>query len=170
MNPKQRCWSTELYDRGSEFHGHGGPFMVIGLKMGLIAVRRLNSGGWFGLNCTASLHWSPPDSCVLDGIQSSSGCTMGKRNITVKEGHGISATFQSDTKSLRITLRPEVYAEIKQAISPDAEYTIPNHSIDNLIHKLIEARDDELFTTDTQNTYEPQAPPNSHKKNTSQKH
>lgn len=120
--------------------------MIIGLRIGLTALCILDSKGWFGLTCTATLHWSPPDSCVLDGIQSSSGCTMGKRNITVKEGHGISATFQSGLKTLQITLKPEIYAKIKEAMSPDAEHTIPNHSNDNLIHKLMDAKDDELFT------------------------
>jgi formylmethanofuran dehydrogenase subunit E len=85
-------------EKGSEFHGHGGSFMVIGLRMGLIALRLLDSKGWFGLTCTATLEWSPPDSCVLDGIQISSGFTMGKRNLTLKEGKDISAEFQFDQK------------------------------------------------------------------------
>jgi formylmethanofuran dehydrogenase subunit E len=151
MKPKQRNWSPELYDRASEFHGHGGPFMIIGLRIGLTALRALDSEGWFGLTCTATLHWSPPDSCLLDGIQSSSGCTMGKRNLIVKEGHGISAIFHSGSKTLQITLKPEVYAEIKQAMSPDAEHTTPNHSNETLVNQLIQADDQELFTTTNKN-------------------
>jgi len=125
--------------------------MIIGLRIGLTALRTLDSKGWFSLTCTATLHWSPPDSCVLDGIQSSSGCTMGKRNLIVKEGHGISAIFHSGSKTLQITLKPEVYAEIKQAMSPDAEHTTPNHSNETLVNQLIQADDQELFTTTNKN-------------------
>ena len=125
--------------------------MIIGLRIGLTALRALDSEGWFGLTCTATLHWSPPDSCLLDGIQSSSGCTMGKRNLIVKEGHGISAIFHSGSKTLQITLKPEVYAEIKQAMSPDAEHTTPNHSNETLVNQLIQADDHELFTITNKN-------------------
>ena len=125
--------------------------MIIGLRIGLTALRALDSEGWFGLTCTATLHWSPPDSCLLDGIQSSSGCTMGKRNLIVKEGHGISAIFHSGSKTLQITLKPEIYAEIKQAMSPDAEHTTPNHSNETLVNQLIQADDQELFTTTNKN-------------------
>lgn len=31
--PKQRSWSQGLLDRAIEFHGHGGPFMVVGLRI-----------------------------------------------------------------------------------------------------------------------------------------
>jgi len=31
--PKTREWSEALQDKAVEFHGHGGPFMIIGLRM-----------------------------------------------------------------------------------------------------------------------------------------
>lgn len=145
MNPKQRDWTSELYNRGSDFHGHGGPFMVIGLRMGLIALRLLDSKGWFGLTCKAALNWAPPDSCVLDGIQISSGCTMGKRNLTLKEGLGISAEFQSDQKKIQLTLRPEVYTEIKSILNPNTQQATAEHSTEVAANKLMAMGDDELF-------------------------
>ena len=33
--PKQRVLDEELERRAVEFHGHGGPFMTVGLRMGL---------------------------------------------------------------------------------------------------------------------------------------
>ena len=65
---KQKRWSEELLERASEFHGHGGPFMVVGLRMGLEALRRLCASGWFDIRCRVELNWRPPDSCVIDGI------------------------------------------------------------------------------------------------------
>ena len=35
-----------------------------------------------------------PDACVLDGIQVSTGFTLGKHNIEVEEKRGVSATFK----------------------------------------------------------------------------
>lgn len=119
--------------------------MVIGLRMGLTALNALNNGGWFGLTCVAMLRCSPPDSCVLDGIQSSSGCTMGKNNISVIEGNGVSVTFQSGLKTRQITLKPEIYEKIKKSMSSDAEHTIPDHEDEVMVSHLIEADEEELF-------------------------
>ena len=69
--------------------------MTVGLRMGLYALEDLDCKGWFDVSCRVALRWRPPDSCVIDGIQSSTGCTMGKRNIEVVEGDGVSATFTS---------------------------------------------------------------------------
>lgn len=106
--PKMRGWSKGLLDQAIEFHGHGGPFLVVGLRMGLTALSRLDARGWFDLRCRVSLPWRPPDSCVIDGIQCSTGCTMGKHNIDVGEGEGIAADFYKEGVHLRITLRQEV--------------------------------------------------------------
>ncbi|OGD56357.1 hypothetical protein A3K78_10470 [Candidatus Bathyarchaeota archaeon RBG_13_52_12] len=143
MNRKQRQFTDELYDKGSEFHGHGGPFMVIGLRMGLIALSVLDSKGWFGISCTATLHWSPPDSCTLDGIQISSGCTMGKRNLMVKEGDGVSAEFHTVQGKVEIRLRPDMYSEIKSNLE-DANHK-SEHDVDGLARKIMEMEDEELF-------------------------
>lgn len=45
--PKQRTWSKELYEKASEFHGHGGPFMIVGLRMGLLGIRLWDMRGKF---------------------------------------------------------------------------------------------------------------------------
>ena len=106
--PKPRVYSEELEARAVEFHGHGGPFMIIGLRMGLSALNHLDAKGWFSLDCVVKLNWAPPDSCVIDGIQSSTGCTMGKRNISVEETKGVAAKFTHKEKSVELVLRDEV--------------------------------------------------------------
>jgi len=138
--PKQREWSQDLLDRAVEFHGHGGPFMVVGLRMGLAALRRLDAKGWFDLRCRVSLRWKPPDSCVIDGIQSSTGCTMGKHNIEVGEGDGIAAEFTSADMHLRITLRREVLERIRRTLAEEREAPVKD-----LMAELIAAPDLDLF-------------------------
>jgi len=127
--PKGRTLNRELESRAIEFHGHDGPFMTIGLRMGLIALEMLDCKGWFDLNCEARLNWRPPDSCVIDGIQSSTGCTMGKKNISVVEQDGVEACFTTKKKALLIRLKPEVIEKIKAKMSGD---DIPHSIMDEL--------------------------------------
>ncbi len=115
-DPKQRVLDEALERRAVEFHGHGGPFMTIGLRMGLYALERLDCKGWFDVGCRVKLRWRPPDSCVIDGIQSSTGCTMGKHNIEVVEGNGVSATFTSRGRSVTLTLRKEILNKVKSGL------------------------------------------------------
>ena len=112
--PKQRTYDSTLEERAIEFHGHDGPYMVIGLRMGLTALEQLNCNGWFDLECEVRLKWNPPDSCVIDGIQSSTGCTMGKKNINVVEKPGITAIFKSGENELTLVLKSEVISKIKR--------------------------------------------------------
>ncbi len=103
MNPEG------LLEKGREFHGHLGPFLALGLRMGSLARERLGDPDpVHSLECLVELENKRPVSCVIDGIQVSSGCTLGKGNIKVRSGRGISATFGSEGKSVKITPRREI--------------------------------------------------------------
>ena len=136
--PKQRILDESLEARAIEFHGHDGPFMTLGLRMGLTALEMLDCKGWFGLKCEVRLNWNPPDSCVIDGIQSSTGCTMGKKNITVVEKPGVEAVFTSKHKMLNIKLKDEVIEKIKNNMTDE---DIPHE----LIEELEEAELSDIF-------------------------
>jgi len=138
--PKRRDWSEEILDRAVEFHGHGGPFMVVGIRMGLLALRGLDAHGWFDLRCAVMLRWAPPDSCVIDGIQSSSGCTMGKHNIEVEEQDGIAAAFTKGEERLEVHLRPEVLDRVRRVTESGGE-----DEVRSLISWLTEAKDADIF-------------------------
>ena len=138
-NPKPRTWSKELYDKAAEFHGHGGPFIIVGLRMGLTALRRLDAFGWFNISCTAELKHEPPISCVIDGIQSSTGCTMGKNNICVKDSPGVAATFTSGDKTLRVELKEEMLKTIRAEMNTEQETK-------QLMEQIRRKTDQELFT------------------------
>lgn len=104
----------ELVDFGRKFHGHLGPFLVIGLRMGTLARERLgNPDPVHSLECLVELENIRPVSCAIDGIQASSGCTMGKGNISVRDGKGVSANFRSDGRSVKITLKGKIMETLK---------------------------------------------------------
>jgi formylmethanofuran dehydrogenase subunit E len=116
------------------FHGHLGPFAVIGYRMGLIARRR------FPQRIYAVLHSGTqrPLSCLADGVQMSSCCTLGKGNIALREDGEAVGEFSDGAGHLLIALRPEVRARI------EAETTHATEEIISLdLHRSDEAA---LFT------------------------
>ena len=82
------------------FHGHLGPYVVIGYRMGRLARERF-SGKMTAVVFTGS---HPPMSCLIDGIQFTTGCTLGKNNIVVRDGHQPVVHFIDSTKTLEIRL------------------------------------------------------------------
>ncbi|MFO8034276.1 MAG: formylmethanofuran dehydrogenase subunit E family protein, partial [Candidatus Bipolaricaulota bacterium] len=70
-----------MIERGVELHGHLGPYLVAGIRMGLLALELLESSGYFGLSAVSEAGREPPRSCLSDGIQIGSGCTAGKGNL-----------------------------------------------------------------------------------------
>jgi len=98
----------ELYIK--TFHGHLGPYLVLGYRMGRFALRELDSAGHFGLSVVVHSKLEPPASCLIDGVQLGSGCTLGKRNIEIAETAGPAyAEFESDRgERIIISLREDV--------------------------------------------------------------
>ncbi len=139
--PKCRVWSDELYDRAEEFHGHGGPFMVVGLRMGQTALDALDARGWFGIRCRAMLRWRPPDSCVLDGIQVSTGCTTGKHNLEVAELDGVAAEFATSEKTVLIRVKNGILDEIRGELSEEEH----DEESEEIVERLKTTPIDELF-------------------------
>ena len=88
-----------------DFHGHLGPYLVLGLKMGDFAVRQLECRRHFGVKAVVYGTLKRPRSCLIDGIQISSGCTYGKGNIEKKPGREIRVIFYNLRSGKKITLR-----------------------------------------------------------------
>ena len=142
-HPKPRALSEELLRGAGEFHGHRGPFLILGLRIGLAALRLLDAEGWFDLKCRVRLPLKVPETCLLDGIQFSTGCTLGKRNIEVEEGEEIEAFFEKrDGGRLVIKVRPEALSLIEEALSRGMEGMMEE------AEHLLNASDEELFVVD----------------------
>ncbi len=101
------------------FHGHLGVYVTLGLRMGAIGKQRF--GHYKGLTATVRCANEPPMRCVLDGIQFSSGCTMGKGNISLEAAMDPEVTFEKEGKRLRIALKPGWRAKIDREMSKDEE-------------------------------------------------
>lgn len=99
---------NDMVERGIKLHGHSGPYLNLGIKMGLLALDILEAKGYFDLSTEVDIEYRTPKSCLIDGLQISTGCTMGKRNIKVNDNpETIKVLFKSDKKTLLVTLKPE---------------------------------------------------------------
>ncbi len=95
-----------------DFHGHLGPFVVAGWRAGWYAVEQLQGRRHFGMHVVLRCPPRPPPSCLADGLQFSTGCTFGKRNIELTPSDDISIEFtNTDTgRALVLRLPPETAA------------------------------------------------------------
>ena len=78
--------SKELLEDAIKLHGHLGPFLVIGLKMGMRAEKILCQKPD---KCEAETINKKPFLCALDGIK----VVIKSKAITVRDGNGLSAKF-----------------------------------------------------------------------------
>jgi formylmethanofuran dehydrogenase subunit E len=133
--------TTPTLTRIREFHGHVGPYVVLGYRMGMLARRILESPGYFDMTVAVESPLQPPPSCLIDGIQLGSGCTTGKRSLTVEEGTIGRATFQTKAGStVRIALRPEVPDRVGRCIE--------EMGVDEAGRKFLECPEEELFVVE----------------------
>ncbi|MDD3642677.1 MAG: nucleoside hydrolase [Candidatus Krumholzibacteria bacterium] len=103
------------------FHGHLGPYVVIGYRMGRIALETTGSAGHFGIGARVYSTLEPPRSCLIDGVQMGSGCTLGKRNIAIEAYDGppyaVFATNGGDT--VIVSLLPAIPDSIARWIESE---------------------------------------------------
>ncbi|MCU0253368.1 MAG: nucleoside hydrolase [Acidobacteria bacterium] len=67
--------------RLAAFHGHLGPYVVLGYRAAVLARERTGSPGYFDLAVRPVTIGKPPQDCFVDGIQLGSGATTGKGNL-----------------------------------------------------------------------------------------
>lgn len=104
---------SETLDLIRRFHGHVGPYVVAGVRAGEGALERLGARPHFGVEAIVMAPDAPPPSCFIDGVQLSTGCTMGKRNIEHVVGSQVALILRSrDTgEAVRVCLNEAVVTQ-----------------------------------------------------------
>ncbi len=100
-----------------EFHGHLGPYVVVGWRMAKLAVERLGDD-FKGAVRTGT---DPPMSCIIDGIQWGSPCTVGRGNLAIWNERRPEAIFRNDSTRLEIRLLPAMWRAIEDEMTSDTE-------------------------------------------------
>ncbi|MFB0561055.1 MAG: FmdE family protein [Candidatus Lokiarchaeia archaeon] len=94
--------TSELLKKAVDFHGHLGPFLVLGLLMSKTALKFLIQVS--GVRVKTRL--KPPRSCLLDGIQIVTQCTLGNTKLTALESESeISGEFRGEDKKILIVCK-----------------------------------------------------------------
>lgn len=116
------------------FHGHLGPNVIYGYRMGLIARPDHHKDAVAKVYCGAV----PPMSCLIDGIQMTSGCTMGKNNIQVTGEGELKAEFEyRNGNKMVISVKDSVRDRFQDGLNHDNE--------DERSIMIFEMKDEELF-------------------------
>jgi len=103
--------NKEFLQRAVEFHGHLGPYLVLGLRAGLYANQVLGRD-LMKTEAFIQTKTTPPESCFADGVQLSTGCTFGKGNISLQQGEGLLVTFKKNSQELTLQLKKEIIEEM----------------------------------------------------------
>jgi len=101
----------------NEIHGHTGIYSIIGAKMGIRAMDYYNVGV-NNLKVTTFAGNTTPLSCFNDGIQISTGATIGQGLITVSDSvlSISSAIFEFNNRKVHISVKPEIAARMRTEI------------------------------------------------------
>ena len=100
-------------------HGHLGIYSIIGVKMGLLAMELLEAPSHPSVSIVSFAGNVPPMSCMNDGLQVSTGSTLGRGLISVSTNSPATpeAQFIFAGKSIRIGLKPAYLQKIQQDIN-----------------------------------------------------
>jgi len=134
---------ANLIEKAADLHGHLGPFLVLGVRMGETAKKILKTAN---LQVTAKLPLSTPFSCVLDGIQVTTQCTIGNQKLKIENSsEEISAKFQciKTGKTLTITVNPKITEDLMKKFSK-------GFSNEELAWEIARTPENQLFTVKKQ--------------------
>jgi formylmethanofuran dehydrogenase subunit E len=124
-------------------HGHLGPFLVIGVRMGNIAKNLLkgHAKGSVMLNATIRVPFVVPFSCTIDGVQVTTHCTVGNQRLSLKSWkggiHG-SFTVGGSGKVVDVHVRKGVIEHLKKRMSEGA-------TNEDLAQEISQMPEDKLF-------------------------
>ena len=132
-----------LIENAQKLHGHLGPFLVLGVRIGRAARMRLTVGGEDSetLRVTIKTPLFTPYSCVIDGIQATTSCTVGNRRLKTQDSAGkIVALFklESSPEKVKISVKSEVVKTLIRELSEGAD-------AEQLASRIAQMREQQLF-------------------------
>ncbi|VUT27809.1 MAG: FmdE, Molybdenum formylmethanofuran dehydrogenase operon [Candidatus Syntrophoarchaeum sp. GoM_oil] len=100
-------------ERAVDFHGHLCGGVIMGVRMGLLALKELGVGRAKGEELVAIVE---NDTCAVDGIQVVTGCTFGKGNLIFRDWGKIAATFynRKNKRAIRISVSASAHNKMHE--------------------------------------------------------
>jgi formylmethanofuran dehydrogenase subunit E len=115
------------------FHGHLGPYVVMGFRMGQLARVAFPKK----IFATVYSGTKRPRSCMADGVQFASCCTVGKNNLALIEGNEARAMFTDGVDAFEITVLSKWINKVDKSMTHENE--------EELSMEIFQAKDDSLF-------------------------
>ncbi|MDP3731679.1 MAG: formylmethanofuran dehydrogenase subunit E family protein [Candidatus Omnitrophota bacterium] len=128
-----------MLNEAVKFHGHLGPYLVLGILAGELAIKRLRCKKYFDLKVKVWGANRKPKSCLIDGLQLSTGATYGKGNIHKLDGRKIKIEFCNSNNNKEFILR------LTESLIQRLEETKTHRDSELLAKRLYEAEYNELF-------------------------
>lgn len=143
--PLEDAVSSELkslLERASEFHGHLGPFLVIGVRIGLIGLKKLGSNNQLTIEASLPLH--VPFSCIIDGLQVSTNCTVGNQKLSLRNSDSIHVKFkrEDDGPEVIVAVRGAKFEKMRSKLLGNKT---PEEEVRRLAWIIANVSEDELF-------------------------
>lgn len=124
-------------EKAKDFHGHLGPFLLLGLLIGQRALANLGGEKYFGLKAIVFSPVEPPERCMVDGVQLSTGCTFGKGNIELIPSRRLALLLQRGEQVVRVEVKEEILKSIRQWLKEGGEHIA--------VQKLLHTPEEDLF-------------------------
>ena len=133
-----------ILKKAAEFHGHLGPFLTLGVRMGIIGIRELEvKRNEEKLRVTAMLKYSVPFSCVIDGIQVATKCTIGNKKLRLRSSSGITARFELQRgEQVTVAVNPAAFERLKNELLAE---NVPPEEVRKLAQLVASMPEEELF-------------------------
>lgn len=135
----------------AEFHGHLGVNLVLGYRLGLIGLEKIEAEKYFGIEVLVyAPNGKPPDMCIIDGLQIATGATYGKGNIRFRKKssrNSIEVIFinKQNKKKMKLSLLSEKYAQLrKEAELADKSKNV--RKLEYLCSKILNMKEEDLVS------------------------
>jgi formylmethanofuran dehydrogenase subunit E len=134
-----------LYQKAGAFHGSVCAGIILGVRMAFLACRMHGINDPYSPeNRKKLMTWVEIDRCATDGIQSVTGCSLGRRTLKVMNYGILAATFLNvkSQKAFRISVHPDSRNKAKSLFP---ELTDTNHVY---IEAYKQMTDNDLFVVE----------------------
>lgn len=136
-----------IIEAAAKIHGHLGPFLVLGVKMGEAALKKLGGSQKGSLRVKLKVPLQTPYSCLIDGVQTATQCTVGNRKLELENSdeNFIAGYFKTEDSDdvLVIRVKPHIIEALMTEMAPP---NYPEEAMEALAWKTAEKTEEELFS------------------------
>lgn len=150
------------------FHGHVCPFLPLGYRMGVLAMKELGverekDHGMYALTEMGEGH---PNTCMNDGIQAATGCTFGKLLMErLNYGKFAFTLYKKGKAAVRVSVKPDFidligkheFSALRKNGTEPSE--IPSEVSESVVQIVLNARDSDMFKIETLADFTFERPP-----------